>query len=98
MTLSPVGRPNLFSARVVCRFLAIFLPIALLASAAILALHAHDLSAESALHEQASRHLIDLHATIITREMESIEADILYLADTAPLRDYIPGKADFRRP
>jgi signal transduction histidine kinase len=97
MSHSQAGRPDHFLARVVCRFLVIFLPIALLASAAILAVYAHDLDAESTLHEQAGWHITDLHATIIDREMEAIQGDILYLADIAPLRDYLSGKPGARR-
>jgi signal transduction histidine kinase len=98
MSQTHTGRPDHFLARVVCRFLLIFVPIALLTSAAILAVFAHDLESERTLHEQSGWHITDLHATIITREMETIEADILYLADIASLRDYLSGKPDARRP
>ncbi len=98
MIYPEAGRPSLFSARVVGRFLAIFLPVALLASAAVLALHDHDLAAERTLHEQSGWHIVDLHASLIDREMESIEADLLYLADAAALRNYLSGSPDARRP
>jgi signal transduction histidine kinase len=89
--------PSIFSRRVVPRFLILFLPIFVLTSAAVVGLYSHDLGAERALHEQAGQHLVDLHAAIISREVESIKADLLYLADASVLRSYLSGRASGRR-
>jgi signal transduction histidine kinase len=79
------------------RFLILFLPLFVLTSAAVFGLYTHDLGAERALHEQAGEHLVDLHAAIISREVESIKADLLYLADASVLRAYISGNPKGRR-
>jgi signal transduction histidine kinase len=71
--------------------LAVFLPVAVLAGGVVLAIYRHDLAGEEALYEQGSRHRVDLHADIITRELKSVESDLLYLADQAVLRGFLAG-------
>jgi signal transduction histidine kinase len=76
------------------RLLAIFLPAALLTGAVVLALYLQERAAETSLHEQAGRHLVDLHGDIITRELEAVQSELLYLAGQNTLRRYLIGKAN----
>jgi signal transduction histidine kinase len=86
---STASPPGPFSPSVLLRFLAIFLPASLLPGCVVLALYYHDRSNEETLYEQASTYLVDLHADIITRELKSVESDLLYLVNQAILRDYL---------
>jgi signal transduction histidine kinase len=80
---------SIFSPRVLRRALLIFLPAALLTGSVVLALYLQDVASEHALYEQAGAHLVDLHADIIDRELNSVKSDLLYLANQAVLRDYL---------
>ena len=80
-----------FSPAVLCRLLAVFLPAALLTGGVVLALYYQDRANEVTLHERAGNDLVDLHADIITREVETVESDILFLAEQAVLRRYLAG-------
>jgi signal transduction histidine kinase len=89
----PSGPPGIFAPRVLGRSLAIFLPAALLTGGVVLALYYLDRANEHALYEQAGAHLVDLHAEIISRELKSVESDLLYLADQAVLRSFLADGA-----
>jgi signal transduction histidine kinase len=93
MAESRAGPPSLFSSQVLRRSLAIFLPAALLTGGIVWALYATDRANERTLYEQAGTHLVDLQADIITRELKSVESDLLYLANQAVLRNYLSGAA-----
>jgi signal transduction histidine kinase len=66
-------------------------PAALLTGLVVFALYYQDRANEENLHEQAGKYLVDLHADIITRELEAVESDLLYLAGQAALRHYLAG-------
>jgi signal transduction histidine kinase len=87
-----VVSPGRFAPRVLRRSLAIFLPAAVLTGCVVLALYYQDLANERALNVQAGKHLVDLHADIITRELKAVESDLLYLANQAILRDFLSGE------
>ncbi len=93
MSDSLSGPPGVFSTAVLRRLLFIFPPIALLTGAVVLALHWQERAADYKLHEQAGTHLVDLHATIITRELEEVESELLYLAGQSALQHYLAGDA-----
>ncbi|HEV3082549.1 MAG TPA: ATP-binding protein [Gemmataceae bacterium] len=88
---SSASSPRLFSGQVLRRFVLIFLPAALLPGCVVLALYYQDLANEQSLHEQAGKHVVDLHANIISRELNAVESDLLYLANQAVLRDFLSG-------
>jgi signal transduction histidine kinase len=89
---SRADRVGLFSRSVLCRLLAVFLPAALFTGCVVLALYYQDRANEESLHEQAGAYLVDLHADIITRELETVESDLLYLAGQSALRHYLAGE------
>jgi len=86
-------RPGVFSAPVVGRLLAVFLPVALLAGGIVFLLCYQDRANEESLHEQAGIYMVDLHSNIIAREVETVESDLLYLAGQIALRHYLAGGA-----
>src|SRR6516165_5202983 len=90
------GSPGIVSPPVLGRLLAIFVPAALLTGAVVLVLYSQDRAAEESLHEQADRHLVDLHANIIARELEAVESELLYLSGQATLRRYLAGDSGGR--
>src|SRR5439155_16990760 len=58
-----------------------------------------DRANEHALHEQSGAHLVDLHADILTRELNAVQSDLLYLANQRVLRDFLSRPdADKRSP
>lgn len=79
------------------RLLAIFLPAALLTGAVVLALYLQDRAAEKSLHEQAGIHLVDLHADIITRELEEVKSELLYLSGQVALQRDLAGEPAARQ-
>jgi signal transduction histidine kinase len=83
------GPPGAFSFPVLRRFLAVFVPSALLIGGVVLALYYQDRANEESLHEQAGAYLVDLNADIITRELRTVESDVRYLAGQASLRRYL---------
>jgi len=89
---SPVDRPSLVSSPVIVRLLAAFLPAALFTGCVVFALYFQERANEESLHEQAGAYLVDLHADIITRELETVESDLLYLAGQSALRHYLTGQ------
>jgi signal transduction histidine kinase len=91
------GTLSILAPAVLRRLLAIFLPAPVLLGAVVLVLYFQDLSNEKALYEQAGSHLVDLHEDIITRELLSVESDLLYLANQAVLRDFLSGRATTRK-
>jgi signal transduction histidine kinase len=97
MANSRTDSPGVFSAQALQRALTIFLPAALLTGCVVLALYYKDRASERALYEQAGTHLVDLQADIISREIKSVESDLLYLANQAVLRNYLSGAAASQR-
>jgi signal transduction histidine kinase len=92
MTASqPAG---IFSSLLLPRFWAIFVPLSVLTGGVVWALYSNDRANERRLHEQAGAHLVDLHADIIAREIKGAESDLLYLANQAPLRNYLAAGSD----
>jgi signal transduction histidine kinase len=89
---SPVDRSSLVSSPVLVRLLAVFLPAALFTGCVVYALYYQDRTNEESLHEQAGAYLVDLHADIITRELETVESDLLYLAGQSAFRHYLAGE------
>ena len=87
----PANSPGLFSTGVLRRFLAIFIPGALLPGCVVWALYYQDVANERSFYKQAGQHLVDLHADIIKRELSAVESDLLYLANQAVLRDFLSG-------
>jgi signal transduction histidine kinase len=87
----PAAGPGIFSARVLRRLLAIFLPAALLTSGVVLAVYYQDLTNEQTLSEQAADHQVDLQSDLIRREMKLVQSDLLYLANQTVLRDFLAG-------
>lgn len=83
---------SIFSSQVLRRLLAIFFPLALLTGLIVSALYFQDLASETTLHQQAGAHLVDLQAEIIDREMKSVEADLLYLANQTALVSFLSGE------
>src|SRR5713226_908164 len=81
--------PGPLSRSVLRRALCIFLPAVLLTSGVVMALYQLDRANEHALHEQASVHLVELHANIITRELDSVKSDLLFLSNQGILRSYV---------
>jgi signal transduction histidine kinase len=81
--------PGVFSPPVVRRALRFFLPAALLTIGVVLALYYLDRANEHTLHEQASAHLVELHANIITRELDSVKSDLLFLSNEGILRNFV---------
>src|SRR6516225_9714534 len=98
MTAPPAAVPGLFAPAVPRRALLIFLPAALITGGVVWALYWLDRGNEYALHEQAGAHLVELHASIITRELESVKSDLLYLANKRDLRDFVGGPGAEKRP
>jgi signal transduction histidine kinase len=88
---SRADRLGLFSLSVLRRLLAVFVPAALFTGFVVFALYYQDRTNEKNLHEQAGTYLVDLHADIITRELETVESDLLYLAGQPALRHYLAG-------
>jgi signal transduction histidine kinase len=89
--------PGPFSPPVLRRALRFFLPAALLTIGVVLALYYLDRANEHMLHEQASAHLVELHANIITRELDSVKSDLLILSNEGILREYASqSRADKR--
>jgi signal transduction histidine kinase len=88
-----IGPPGVFSPLVLRRLLAVFPAAILLTGCVVLALYFQDRAKEQTLYEQAGSHLVDLHADVITREVKSVESDLLYLANQAALRHYLAGDA-----
>jgi signal transduction histidine kinase len=82
-----------FSAPVLRRLLAIFLPAAFLTAGVVLALYYQDLTKEHSLHGQSGAHLVNLQTDIIYREVDTVRSDLLYLADQAVLRNFLSGVA-----
>jgi signal transduction histidine kinase len=97
MAKSRTDSPGVFSAQALQRALTIFLPAALLTGCVVLALYYKDRASERALYEQAGMHLVDLQTEIISREINSVESDLLYLANQAVLRNYLSGAAASQR-
>lgn len=97
MTHSEPRKPGILAPSVVWRLLAIFLPAPLLLGGVVLILYYQDLANEKILYEQAGGHLVDLHEDIITRELRSVESDLLYLANQAILRDFLSGRDTTRK-
>jgi signal transduction histidine kinase len=93
MTGAPPAPAGFLSALLLPRLWAVFFPLSVLTGGGVLALYAQDVANERRLHEQAGAHLVDLHADIITRELQSAESDLLYLANQAALRSYLAGQA-----
>ena len=93
----PSVTPGIFSARVLRRVPVIFLPVALLISAAVSALYFLDRSNEHTLHEQAGDYQTDLHIDIIHREVKFVESDLVYLANQAILLDFLAGRAGSKK-
>jgi signal transduction histidine kinase len=75
------------------RFWAIFFPLALLTGGVVVMLYYQDVANEHRLHEQAGRHLVEVHADILARELKSAESDLLYLASQGTLRSFFSGAA-----
>jgi signal transduction histidine kinase len=98
MPASNPGPPGLLSPGVLRRLLTIFLPVALLSGGLVLALYSHDVAKEHALYEQAGKHLVDLQAEIILRELKTVESDLFYLANQAVLIDFLSGKQTGKGP
>jgi len=97
MAAPPTDSPGLFSPAVLRRALVIFVPAALLTAVVVLTLHRLDRENEHALHEQASAHLVDRHVQVISRELKSVESDLLYLANEAILRQFVSQSAADKR-
>jgi signal transduction histidine kinase len=81
--------PGLFSAAVLRRTLWIFVPAALLTGGVALTLYRLDRDNERALHEQAGAHLVALQSEVIARELNTVESDLLFLANHKTLRDFV---------
>jgi signal transduction histidine kinase len=81
--------PGIFSRPVLRRLLAIFFPVALFMGCVVFALYYQDLTKERTLLEQAGENLVDLQWNIITRELKSVQRDLLYLADQQILRSFL---------
>ena len=89
MPAPPTGSPGIVSPPVLGSLLAIFVPAALLTGAVVLVLYSQDRAAEESLHEQAGSHLVDLHANIITRELEALSTGSGVENEMARLRNEI---------
>src|SRR5262249_26972141 len=89
MAKSSSDVPGPLSLPVLRRALRFFLPAALLTIGVVLALYYLDRANERTLHEQASAHLVELHANIITRELDSIKSDLLFLSNEGILRNLV---------
>jgi signal transduction histidine kinase len=98
MTAPPTAALGPLAPAVLSRALLIFLPAALVTGGVVLALYWLDRGNEYALHEQAGAHLVELHANLITRELESVKSDLLYLANKTDLRDFVAKPAADKRP
>jgi signal transduction histidine kinase len=79
------------------RLLAIFLPAALLTGAVVVALYLQERAAETSLHEQAGRNLVDLHRDIITGELDAVRSELLFLSGQAALRRYLAREPGARQ-
>jgi signal transduction histidine kinase len=79
------------------RLLVIFIPAALLTGAVVLALYLQERAAEASLHEQAGRHLVDLHSDIITGELDAVRSELLFLSGQAALRRYLAREPGARQ-
>jgi signal transduction histidine kinase len=88
---------RIFSAALLPRFFAAFLPLALLTAVAVLALYLNDRVSEHRLHVKEGSHLVDLHVNIIAGELKAAESELLYLANQDVLRKFLSGgSADAR--
>jgi signal transduction histidine kinase len=83
--------PGILSGAVLGRLLAIFLPAALFTGGVVATLYYQDFAKEHTLFEQAGENLVGLQSEIITRELKSVQSDLLYLADQAVLREFLSG-------
>jgi signal transduction histidine kinase len=97
MATSNSEAPVLLSFPVLRRALQLFFPAALLTGGVVLALYFLDRVNERALHEQASAHLVELHANIITREVDSVKSDLLILSNQGILRNFVTGPEKDKR-
>jgi len=100
-TLVTVAEPravplSVFSTELLPRFLAVFLPLAVLTGCVVLLLYFNDRTSEHQLHAQAGLPLVDLHFNIIVGELKTAESDLLYLANQAVLREYLSANPDSR--
>jgi signal transduction histidine kinase len=87
--------PSWSSAHVVTRVLFVTVSVALFLGAVVLGIHGRDRANEKLLHEQEGRHLVELQATGISRELGSVYSDLLFLAQQARLGELStrPGPA-----
>src|SRR5205809_942609 len=79
----------MFSRRLLPRFFAVFVSLAILTGGVVLALYFNDRTSEHRLHEQAGLHQVDLHFDFIVHELKVAGDDLLYLARQKILRDYL---------
>ena len=81
--------PGLFSPRVLWRLVVTFLPVALLTVAVVLLLYYQFLTNEHTLYEQAGDLRSELCTDVIHRELKSVEADLLILANQKALQKFL---------
>jgi signal transduction histidine kinase len=89
MPSSQAPSPGIFSAPVLLRLLAIFLPVALFMGCVVFALYYQDRAQERTLFEQDGKYLVDLQWDIISRESKAVQRDLLYLANQGSLRHFL---------
>lgn len=75
----------------------VFLPAALLLALVAAILYRQDLANERLIHVHEGSRIVDLQAEIISRELKSVQSDLLYLSQQAGLRDVLSGAANRER-
>lgn len=85
-----------FTPGVLLRFAAWLLPVAALLVLSSVVLERRELAADRALHGQRSRTVVDVGSAVVARDLESVAAEVRYLASQSILQDYLAGRPGAR--
>ncbi len=65
-------------------------------SSVVMALYMQDRHQEWRLREEEATHRLDLAFELISRELDRVRSDVLFLAEQAPVREFASGNASLR--
>ncbi len=95
MTTMPVG-PN-HNWPVLKRQMAAYLLYALLATFVVSGLYYQDRQREWTLREAEAQHRLNIAFELVSREIERVRADTLFMADQSVVRQFVAGEVDKRK-